>query len=354
MPMATATVTATAADPRPGLAEGCRFRAVYRSSGGEIHFNWPVERVAEAIADGGGTLWLDVENCGNDPAPVEALFRDVFNFHPLAIEDALSESHVPKVDDWERYLYLVFHAVEFNPETDRLRLLELDTFLGVNYLVTYHVEPLPFLDRLLQALGRDDGSRLKRGPDHVLYNVLDLGVDEYLEAIQHLDDAIDAAQDEVFRNPTRATLQGIFRIKRAATKLQRVIAPLREVANRLARDVYTQIDAPDRVYFRDIYDHLVRLHAITEGLRDLIAGALDTYLSAISNRTNDIMKTLTLVNVMFLPMSFLAGFFGMNFFGETLAFHSALPRLGLFCFTVGVMALTPAVMWTWAKRRGWF
>ena len=137
-----------------------------------------------------------------------------------------------------------------------------------------------------------------------------------MPALEHLDDAIDAAQDEVFERPTTQTIQTIFQIKRSTIRLHRILGPQREVLNRLARDEYAQIAAEHRVYFRDVYDHLVRIHDITESLRDLISGALDTYLSAISNRTNEIMKTLTLVTVMFMPMSFLVGFFGMNFFGD--------------------------------------
>ena len=239
----------------------------------------------------------------------------------------MQETHIPKLDDWGRYIYLVLHSIAFDPETDHLRLHELDVFLSTNYLVTYHNEPMATIDGLTRLLERDSGDRLARGPDHLLYHLFDAGSADYLAAIEHLDEAIDAAQEEVFHDPSPQTLQTIFRVKRAALKIHRIIAPQREVVNRLARDEYPQIDAADRVYFRDVYDHLVRLHDITETLRDLISGALDTYLSAISNRTNEVMKILTIVTVMFLPMSFLAGFFGMNFFGETLAFVTpALPQ----------------------------
>ena len=139
----------------------------------------------------------------------------------------------------------------------------------------------------------------------------------------------------------------------AAAKLNRIISPQREVVNRLARDQFDIVDAKERIYFRDIYDHLVRVHDITEGLRDLISGALDTYLSAVSNRTNEIMKTLTLVNVLFLPLSILVGFFGMNFFGEALSFQSPLPRGVLFWFTCadGLRSNTDLEM---GEKRGWW
>jgi magnesium transporter len=343
------------ASPPPKTATAPLMRVVYRTSGGEVHQDWPAERVAEAIKDEGGTLWVDIFNSGEtSTSQVEALFRDLFHFHPLAIEDALQESHVPKVDNWENYLYLVFQSVDFDEDRHSLQLDELDIFLGKNYLVTYHFLAIPVLDQLRKNLEKDNGQRLANGPDHLLYYALDLLVAQYMPAIESLDEAIDRAQDEVFSTPTPRTLHRIFQIKRAALRLHRTLIPQREVLNRLARDPYPQIDPQDRVYFRDVYDHVVRLHDISETLRDLISGALDTYLSAISNRTNEVMKTLTLVTVMFLPMSFLAGFFGMNYFGESLAFQSPLPKTFLFWLTCLVMVTTPWAMWYWARRRGWF
>jgi magnesium transporter len=129
---------------------------------------------------------------------------------------------------------------------------------------------------------------------------------------------------------------------------------MREVLNRLARDPYTTVREEHRVYFRDVYDHLVRLHDISESLRDLIAGALDTYLSVTSNRTNEIMKALTVVTVMFLPLSFLGGFFGMNFFGEALNFTSPLPKHLLFWGTIALMVVTPWMMYRWVRGKGWY
>ncbi len=346
--MATAETTELAAE-----SVGPRFRVFHRSADGTIDPLWPVDRIGEAIADPGATVWIDIDGPEADVPRVEALFRDVFAFHPLAIEDAIRETHVPKLDDWGRYLYLVFKAIDPGPEAGEPVLRELDVFLGTNYLVTCHSGPIEAIESVTRQVGRDP-DRFSRGPDHVLYHILDESVDAYLTAIERLDEAIDEAQEEVFNQPSPRTLQTIFAVKRAALKIHRMISPTREVVNRLARDAYSQIDAPDRVYFRDVYDHLVRLHDITEGLRDLISGALDTYLSAISNRTNEIMKTLTLVTVMFLPMSFLAGFFGMNFFGENLALPGSLPRGAVFWGSCLLMLATPPGLWIWARRRGWF
>ncbi len=346
----------TNAQPVPPSVSVPMVRVVYRTSSGEVHFDWPADRIEEAIRDESGTVWVDIDDDhGSNVAGVEALFRDVFGFHPLAIEDALRESNVPKLDDWDRYLYLVFHPIDFDPETDDLRLHELDIFLGKNYLVTYHFEPIQVVEILRRNLERDDCRRMSRGADHLLYDLLDLGVTEFMPAVEHLDDAIDEAQDEVFRRPTPATLQKIFRVKRSALRLHRVLIPQREVLNRLARDPYSQIDDADRVYFRDVYDHLVRLHDISETLRDLISGAMDTYLSAVSHRSNEIMKVLTIFTVMFLPLNFIVGFFGMNFFADTLAFTGPRwPNTLMFWSFMMIMALTPFAVWYWGRSRGWF
>ena len=314
----------------------------------------PSNGCAEAVEDKGGIVWVDIDDRGaSASATAEALLRDVFGFHPLAIEDALKQSHVPRVDDWDDHLYIVFHSIDFDLETDELCLHELDIFLGANYLVTYHTERLDFLDQDRRNIERDPNNRLRHGPDHLLYHFLDLAVAKFLPAIEHLDLVIDAAQEEVFSRPTPQTLKAIFGVKQSALRLHRILSPEREVMNRLARDSYQPIAEEHRVYFRDVYDHIVRIHDLTESLRDLISGALDTYLSAISNRTNDIMKTLTTVTVMFLPMGFLTGFFGMNYFGETLAFQTPLPRALMFLLTCMVMTGGFIGIGFWARRRGW-
>ncbi len=333
-----------------------RVRVIYRDGAGKLHLDWPTDRIAEAIADAGGTAWVDIEDlAGANNASVEAMLRDVFRFHPLAVEDALQDSHIPKIDDWGGYIYLVVDTIDFDPESDDLRLHELDVFLGPNFLVTYHNERVDVLERHRRHIEREPENRLSHGAGHLLYRLLDEVVAEFLPAIEHLDDAIDDAQDEVFQVPTPLTLKRIFHVKRCALRLHRIVIPMREVLNRLARDPYGQVSDEHRVYFRDVYDHLVRIHDIVESLRDLISGALDTYLSVVSNRTNDIMKALTLVNVMFLPMSFLAGFFGMNFFGAPIEFAWMPVSKGvLFTAACAVMLGMPVGMGILAWRRGWF
>jgi magnesium transporter len=352
-------MSAPTAEPQSSLATtappGAIVRATFRDGTGTMHFDWPPARIPEAVRDRSGIIWVDFLAAKEEETrEVETWLHEVFQFHHLAVEDALRETHVPKVDDWGTYLYIVFRVPRIDPGSDALELQELDAFLGPNYLVTFHVAPLEILDAERASIARDPRDRLRHGPDHLLFRLLERAVDQSLAAIERIDDRVDALQNLVIEQPTPRVLRTIFRLKRSAIQLHKTLAPQREVFNRLSRDPYQPIREEHRVYFRDLYDHVVRIHDISESLRDLIAGTLETYLSVLSNRTNEIMKTLTMVTVMFLPMSFLAGFFGMNFFGENLVLRWKVPRDLLFLGTFALMAISPCFMWIYAKRKKWF
>ena len=330
-------------------------RLACRNGAGVFDADWAPARIDEALGDEAGLVWVDILGPEEQVSPQlrDWLCRH-FNFHHLAVEDALAESHIAKIDDWSEYLYIVFHVAGFAPGSDSLDLHELDIFLGPNYLITYHTAPLAILEQDRANMVRDPRDRLRHGADHLLYRFLELAIDQSLAAIEHLDEQVDLLQDAVLENANPRSLRAIFRIKRAAILLHKMLSPQREVLNHLARDPYQPVQPKHRVYFRDLYDHVVRIHDISESLRDLIGGAVETYLSVVSNRTNEIMKALTIVTVMFLPMSFLAGFFGMNFFGETLALPQRLPRIFLFWLTIALMAISPCFIWIYARRRNWF
>jgi magnesium transporter len=337
------------------LADVPIIRLVYRDGTGAFHADWPADRIHESIDDRAGILWLDIQGpVEPSDRKMEDWLRDVFHFHPLAIEDALRETHIPRVDDWGDYLYIAFHVARIEPNSEKLELEEVDFFLGRNYLVSYHTAALPILDQDRIKIEHDPRDRLQHGADHLLYHFLELAIDQSLAAIEKLDEQVDAIQNAVLENASPKILKTIFRIKRSAIRLHKTLSPQREVLNRLARDPYQVVQAKHRVYFRDLYDHVVRIHDISESLRDLISGAVETYLSVVSNRTNDIMKTLTIVTVMFMPMTFLVGFFGMNFFGEALAFTGPLPKGLLFWGTNVIMAISPVFIWIYARRRKWF
>jgi magnesium transporter len=170
--------------------------------------------------------------------------------------------------------------------------------------------------------------------------------------VERIDEEIDAIEDEVFTRPRQDLLQRIFSLKRALVSMRRIIAPQREVLNKLARDDFDVVDERDRIFFRDIYDHLVRLHDLIESMRDLVSGALDTYLSVVNNRMNDVMKTLTVITTMFMPISFVTGFFGMNFFEPVASLTTWTNKL-VFAITLTVFIVLPAGMYLWMRRRTW-
>jgi len=284
-------------------------RCLYYPGEGSAVVSVPPEQVLERVHAGTGLLWLDLD--GEVEAASESLLSG-FGFHPLAIDDALNESHVPKIDDYDDYLYVVLHAVEFQPEASDVRTHELDIFAGRTYLVTHHIERLPALETVWSMAQRGE-RHVVRGADFLLYELADRVVTGFMPVMDGLDEVIDQIEDEVFSDPTPRTLSRIFELKRAVLHLRRIIAPEREVLNRLARDEYAVIDPRERIYFRDVYDHLVRLYDINEALRDLVGGALDTYLSVTSNRINEIVKVLTVVTTALMPPTLIASFFGMNF-----------------------------------------
>jgi len=318
-------------------------------SQGELQNAWPVERLKDALQDPQGLVWLDFS--GEEPAACEPILLKTFSFHPLAVDDALRETHVPKIDDWENYLYIVLRDINFHHTSGDIDAPELDVFLGKNFIVTHHDLTIPSLDRVWNASYRDDRT-FHHGADHIMYRLTDELTADYMQVVEEMDEEIELVEDQVFNNPSPSIVQRIFTLKLAALHLRRMMSPLREVMNKLARDDYAVVDAKDQVYFRDVYDHLVRLHDISESLRDLVGGVLDTYLSVVNNRMNEVMKTLTIITTLFMPLSFVAGFFGMNFFlpeKPITAFMTTPVFIGMLIF----LLVTPTLMFAWFRRRKW-
>jgi len=319
-------------------------------SKGQFRTDLEVEEFPKALQDPQGLLWVDFEETPSETD--EPILRKVFGFHPLAVDDALQETHVPKLDDWGKYLYIVLQALNFIRDDCNLDSLELDVFLGKNYLVTHHDLPIRAVSRVWESCQRDERYQ-KMDADNFLYKLIDELVVDYMTTVEDMDEEIEWVEDQIFAKPSPEIVQRLFALKRATLHLRRALSPLREVLNKLARDNFAVVDAKDRIYFRDIYDHLVRLHDISESLRDLVGGALDTYLSVINNRMNDIMKTLTVITTLFMPISFIAGFFGMNFFQPVSAPLANWTRIFPFIISSMIMILLPAGMLIWIRRRGW-
>ncbi len=285
-------------------------RSILFTKAGEIQTT-TVDQFDDVLSNKQDFLWVDFES-----EPLEtckAIFQDIFNFHPLAIDDALHETHVPKVDDWDTYLYLVLRTVKYaSDNTLEIITPELDIFLGLNYLVTYHKSGIEAVHRIWDLCQRDQ-RYLAKGAGYLLYQISDEIVTDSMLLIENMDDHIDKLEDEIFVEPQPETLAHIFSIKRSTLTLRRTLLPQREVYTKLARGDFDLIREHDRIYFRDVFDHMVRLQEINESMRDLTGGAIDTYLSVVNNRMNEIMKVLTIIATIFIPLSFFTGIYGMNF-----------------------------------------
>ncbi|MDX9851650.1 MAG: magnesium/cobalt transporter CorA [Anaerolineaceae bacterium] len=309
-----------------------------------------LDEIKTALLHNEGVLWVDLVETSYTES--ENILLEVFGFHPLAVSDALDEVHVPRVDDWGDYLYLILHNIQFDPgQEDVLETNELDIFLGKHYLVTYQNVAIPVVDKVRQYIERD-ARFLQRGADHLFYKLADDLVAETLTVVDRMDDAIDSVEDLMFKSSNQAVLEQIFTLKRSLLHLRRTLMPQREVFNKLARGDDHVIDEQERVFFRDIYDHMVRLYDISESLRDLISGALETYLSVINNRMNDVMKTLTIITTLFMPISFLTGFFGMNFFAADPPF-SGWTSEPIFIMILSIFVILPVGMFVWMRSRKW-
>ncbi len=325
-------------------------RTLYFSPGKPIRKDIPPQEFPKLVRDHRGLLWVSLIN-----ESIETCLPILqgFGFHPLAIDDALQETHVPKLDDWGNYLYIVLNylVIEENGTDWETRTEELDIFLGPNYIVSLHDSPIPAIEETWAACDRDPRT-LQDGADHLLYKIADNIVTSYMPTVEKIDAAIDQIEDEVFDHPSPRTLEKLFALKRLLQAMRRILLPQREVMNKLARDDYRVVDPKDRIFFRDIYDHLVRLHDLNESLRDLVGGALDSYLSVVNNRMNDIMKTLTIITTLFMPLTFVTGFFGMNFFAANPPWEEWTRPL-IFYGTLVLILLAPFFMYLWMRRRTW-
>jgi len=324
-------------------------RSLYWLPDGTLQTGLSYDGIKNVVADPKGVLWVDIAE--EPKANCENVLREIFGFHPLAIEDALDETHVPKVNDWENYLYVVIHAVDFQPEQTLLDTCELDIFMGRGYLVTYQAKAIPAVEQVWTEIPRRQHA-LKLRPGNLLYVLADEIVDDYMMAIDTIAEVIEDHEDQIFSNPQPWVLEQVFKNKHGLLNLRRILLPQQEVFSKLARGDYEQLDPQDRVFFRDIYDHLVRLHSITESLRDIVSGALDIYLSQVNNRINEVMKTLAVFTALFMPLSFLTSFFGMNFFQPDFPLDF-WKSLGVFFVLLGAMIILPVAMYIWIRKRTW-
>lgn len=311
----------------------------------------PAHEIAEAVKDPRAVLWIDVLDV--DDSDIDML-TTVFNLHPLTIEDFIMPNARPKIETFTDYILLIMFAFEksanghqHNNHHEKVRLNELDCCLGKNFLITYHNNALNPLDTCKERI-RKQSPIIMHGADMLLYAILDFCVDSYFPVIQEFDNMVDEMSDELFRNPDNSTLKKIYMLKNDVMNLRRTIGPQADVISLITRGDFSLIRPAAHIYFRNVYDNLVRLNDIVGTSRDIITGAMEAYVSVVSNRLNEIMKTLTVIATIMMPLTLIASIYGMNF-----RYMPELQSKYGYPFAIVSMVLITIVMLAYFKRKKW-
>jgi magnesium transporter len=290
-------------------------------------------------------LWVDL---AAPSIPESLILSDTFRFHPLSVEDAMSAVQYPKVEAYDGYLYLILHGIDFHGDRHSFETHDVDFFLGRNFLVTVHDGHSQSIIDL-----RDHATRnpkiLGEGPVPLLYRIVDSMVDHYRPEIEKLEDRLDELEKAIFGMPDQALVRRILDEKRQVASLRRIVTPQRDVVARLSRREFIDISTEMSFRFRDVYDHLVRIADDAMLFQDRITGMLDAHLSNVNNRLNEVMKVLTVVATIFMPLTLLTGVFGMNV---------PLPRFPggdamQFWWLSAIMAVVVVAMLTVFRRNRW-
>ncbi len=330
-------------EPRPPPARGgvraCR--VIQHGGGGEVDFTG---ETVEGLLAGGGFFWLDLTQ--PDPSDFEVL-RDVFRFHPLAVEDSEHFDQRAKIEDYDDFVFIVVYGAS----TDEDRLVEVHCFYSERFLVTVHRDDFPAFAEIRRRYQRRETAIEQ--PSLLLYRIVDGLVDSFFPVLAEFDDRIDELENAIFLQADDRQLQEIFQMKRLLVGMRKAVSPQRDAFASLMGGIaqLPGLAEEDERYFRDIYDHLIRISDLIDSYRDLLTSAMDVYLSTVSNRLNGVMKQLAVIATIFLPLSWLTGFFGQNF-------GWLVGRIGRWETFVGVgvgtEVLALVILLALFKRRGWF
>jgi magnesium transporter len=301
--------------------------------------------IDEWRADSDDKLWVDIQ----DPVQeeIEPLLEERFGFHELAAEDSLSPSTLPKYDKFTTHDFLIFRTVDVNISSHASETYKIAAFLGRNFLFTIHRRPLPAIDNVCNRLP-GDRRILERGPDFLLYSIVDEMVDAYFPLLEQIEEAVDDLQDRIFNRAEEEHLDELLHLKRDVNVLRRHSLPQRELLNQISRGAAQFVQQEHLIYFRDAYDHMYRISETIDIDREQMTGTMDAYLSVVANRTNEIMKVLTIFSAVMLPLTLIAGIYGMNF--------EHMPELKWvrgYPFALSLMLVTAVLMLGWFTFRGW-
>jgi magnesium transporter len=347
-PQSSPAVPGTAPTDRGGDARPAEKRTppnsctvIHDRGSEEIRFSR--ENVEKLLA-GGSFFWIDVDQPDEDDYTI---LRDVFKFHPLAVEDSEKFGQRAKLDDYDDFVFLVVYGAV--PDDDRL--VEVHCFYSEKFLVTVHRDEAPSFTEVRERYVKR--TQAIDDPAQLLYRIIDALVDSFFPILADFDDRIDELENETFLHAGDEQLQEIFRMKRLLVGMRKAITPQRDMFASLIGGVaeLPGMRQEDERYFRDIYDHLLRISDLIDTYRDLLTSSMDVYLSTVSNRLNSVMKQLTIMATVFLPLTFVTGFFGQNFGWMVGNIQSSSTFFG---FGIGLEIVTVGALFALFKRRGWF
>ncbi len=324
---------------------------VYRKDADKTEEGIPKEQLPQLLADKNNLVWVDF--LGETPAQLEeakSIMLNVFKFHYLTVEDCLETLNQPKVEAFPDYLYFIVHGVK--PEetsSSNFTTKELDVFLGDNFIVTFHIERFRSIKKVKQQI-RTSPYACRRGAGYLLHQILDYLVDLYMPIVDDFDAAINALEDRVFlmKHDNNEILEEIMDLRRSVARLKRISSRQLDVLYRISHGEFEQIPENHLPFYRDVYDHLLRISDLSESYKDLVSSLFDIHFSVTANKTNDVMKVMTIISTIMLPLSVIAGIYGMNF--------ENMPELktknGYF-FTLGLMLFVALGLLIYFWRKGW-
>ncbi len=297
--------------------------------------------------------WINVE--GLHDVTAEQELGKCFGLHPLIVEDILNTDQRTKTDIFDDYIFIVLKMLTYDVEAMALNVEQLSLIFGKNYVLTFQEAGGDVFDPVRDRIRHNKGRIRKSGADYLAYALLDAVIDNYFKVLENIGEEIEYIEEELVTNPVPETLQSIHTIKREMIFLRKSVWPLREILSGLQREETPLIKETTNIYLRDLYDHTIQVIDTVESYRDMISGMLDVYLSSISNKMNEIMKVLTIFAVIFIPLTFIAGIYGMNFNTEKSPFN--MPELNWYLgypLALGLMAGIGIVMLFYFRKKNWF
>lgn len=290
--------------------------------------------------------WINIDGL-HEVGVIESIGKH-FGLHPLILEDIVHTGQRPKMEDFEEYLFTVLNMLRYDQEDDEVKAEQVSLVVGPNYVISFQERPGDVFNGVRERLRKGKGRIRKAGSDYLAYALVDAVVDEYFLILETIGEKIEVVEEELLVNSTRETLQNIHDMKREMIFFRKQVWPLRELVNGLSKGESSLIRESTGIYLRDVYDHTIQIIDTIESFRDMLSGMLDIYLSTISNRMNEVMKVLTIIATIFIPLTFVAGIYGMNF--------KYMPELewrwGYF-MVWGVMVLILVSLVGYFKRKRW-